>query len=131
MTVRGGVQPGDEPRDAKYDFLVFGDLYGDLRIDPYAFSAGNTLRKGVPFGASLVLSSVSGTYFAVLDVSVVEPTDIDLDVQFEPIDPTSYRISIHGTTSTRGSLKGRARVRVRTDVPGEDDLMIQIYGYVK
>jgi hypothetical protein len=131
VTVRGGLQPGDEPREAKYEFLVFGDLYGDLRIDPYALTAGNTLRRGVPFDASVVLSSVSGTYFSVIDASVVEATDVDLDVQVEPIDPASYRISIHGTASARGALKGRGRVRVRTDVPGEDDLMILIYGYVK
>ena len=53
------------------------------------------------------------------------------DAREGPIDPTSYRISIHGTSSARGALKGRGRVRVRTDIPGEDDLMILIYGYVK
>ncbi|MHC4209366.1 MAG: DUF1573 domain-containing protein [Planctomycetota bacterium] len=131
VTVRGGLQPGDEPREAKYDFLIFGDLYGDLRVDPFALSAGNTLRLGEPFAASIVLSSASGTYFAVIDASVVDPTDLDLDVQVEPLDPASYRISIHGTASARGALKGRGRVRVRTDVPGEDDLTILIFGYVK
>jgi hypothetical protein len=129
VTARGGVQPGDEPREAKYNFLVFGDLYGDLRIDPYALSAGAGIRLGEPFDTSVVLSSVSGTYFAVIDASVSEPNDHDIDVHVEPVDPTSYRISIDGVGGARGALRGE--VRVRTDVPGEDDLAIRIYGYVK
>jgi hypothetical protein len=129
LTARGSVEPGGEPRDTKYNFLVYADLYGDLRVDPYALRVGHGLSVGQPFDAEVVLSSVSGTYFAVVDASVDETTDLDAEVQVEPIDPASYRISIHGTANTRGGLWGE--VRVRTDVPGEEDLTIRIEGYVK
>ena len=74
-------------------------------------------------------ASATGTYFAVIDAVVTDRGEHDIAVQVEPIDPASYRISIQGTAGARGALKGE--VRVRTDVPGEEDLPIRLFGYVK
>jgi hypothetical protein len=84
---------------------------------------------GESFDASMVLSSASGTYFSVIDASLAEPSDLDVEVQVEPIDPASYRISIHYIPSIKGPINGS--VRVLTDVPGEEDLTIWFTGYVK
>jgi hypothetical protein len=129
LTARGRARPGDEPAESKYNFLIMGDIYGDLRIDPYAFTPDSLVRLGETFDSSVVLSSASGTYFAVIDAVVTKRGEHDIAVQVEPIDPASYRISIHGTAGARGALK--AEVRVRTDVPGEEDLPIRLFGYVK
>ncbi|MHC4081613.1 MAG: DUF1573 domain-containing protein [Planctomycetota bacterium] len=128
-TARQGPRPGDEPREANYTLFLSSQLYGDLRAEPAALSSGTTVRVGESFDASMVLSSASGTYFSVIDASLAEPSDLDVEVQVEPIDPASYRISIHYIPSIKGPINGS--VRVLTDVPGEEDLTIWFTGYVK
>jgi hypothetical protein len=90
----GSTDPGHPPREAQYVLFLSGQLYGDLRADPDAFSIEQVLRVGQSFEASVVISSVSGTYFAVVDAVAAESNDNDLEVRVEPINPSSYRISI-------------------------------------
>jgi hypothetical protein len=122
-------EPGAEPREAVYTMYISGQLYGDLRPDPIAMSTEESLRVGDSFDAFLVLSSISGSYFSVIDASLLEPSELDIEVLVEPIEPSSYRISVHCTASVKGPISGR--IRVLTDVPGEEDLTLAYFAYVK
>jgi hypothetical protein len=124
-----GQEPGAEPREAVYTMYINGQLFGDLRPDPIAMSTDESLRVGDSFDSFLVLSSISGSYFSVIDASLVEPSEQSCEVIVEPVDPSSYRIRIHCTPSAKGPISGR--IRVLTDVPGEEDLTLAYFGYVK
>jgi hypothetical protein len=130
LTARQPPGPGeDEPREAEYTLYISAELYSDLRPEPSALSIEPALKIGDSFDAAVVLRSISGNYFAVIDASHTEPADRELEVRVEPLDPTSYRISIHGTATAPGALSGK--ITVRTDVPGEENLTLQYGGYVK
>jgi hypothetical protein len=129
FAAQAGQEPGAEAREAVYTMYISGQLYGDLRPDPTAMSTDESLRVGDSFDAFLVLSSISGSYFSVIDAGLLEPSELDIEVIVEPIDPSSYRISVHCKASVKGPISGR--IRVLTDVPGEEDLTLAYFGYVK
>jgi hypothetical protein len=129
IAAQAGQEPGAEPREANYSLYIRGQLYGDLRPEPIALSSGEPHRVGESFDASLILSSISGSYFSVIDASLVESSELDMEVIVEPISPSSYRISVHATPRAKGPFSGN--VRVLTDVPGEEDITLTYFGYVK
>ena len=59
----------------------------------------------------------------------MESSELDMEVIVEPINPSSYRISIRGTPRAKGAFSGN--VRVLTDVPGEEDITLPYKAYVK
>jgi hypothetical protein len=129
IRARGTGDNDDEPGEAVYTLYLSAELYGDLQADPAIISPNESLRVGDEFDASLVLSSVSGTYFSVIDAVLDDPENSQLEVSVEPVDPSSYRISVHGIADTRGPINGH--VTIRTDVPGEETLRVQYGGYVR
>ncbi|MHC4427176.1 MAG: DUF1573 domain-containing protein [Planctomycetota bacterium] len=128
IAARAG-QPGAEPHEAIYTMFISGQLFGDLSADPTAISSEESLRVGDSFEGSAILSSISGSYFSVVEASLAEPSEHDIEVIVEPINPSSYRISVRCTARVKGPMSGR--VRVLTDVPGEEELLLGYFSYVK
>jgi hypothetical protein len=113
-----------------YEILVVGAVYGDLQAQPRYLAANELLVQGQPFTAAAVLSRVSGAPFTITDIQVKDPPVPDAVARVEQISAGEYRILLEGTApQTSGGLSGS--VALRTDVPGEENLVILLSAYVK
>jgi hypothetical protein len=113
-----------------YRVLVVGALFGDLQVEPRYLSAEQLLVQGKPFAATGVLSRVSGAPFTITDIQVKDPPVPDAVARFEQISASEYRIVLEGRApETSGGLSGS--VALRTDVPGEENLVMLLSAYVK
>jgi hypothetical protein len=121
---------GADLTPVSYRILVVGGLYGDLHAEPQYLASKELLVQGQPFTITAVLTRVSGAPFTITDIQVKDPPVPDAVARFEQISASEYRILVEGRApETSGGLAGS--VALRTDVPGEENLVLLLSAYVK
>jgi hypothetical protein len=130
FTARAPAAAGADQTPVSYRVLVVGALYGDLQAEPRYLSPEGLLVQGQPFAATAVLSRLSGAPFTITDIQVKDSPVPDAIARFEQISAGEYRILLEGRApATPGGLNGS--VALRTDVPGEENLVMLLSAYVK
>ena len=130
FTARGEPSKGLEPVSLPYTLFVNGQVFGDLRLDPILLKSKVKLGRGEPVRMSATLSRASGAPFSVHDVTITESTIQGLSAHVEATSASVYEIVVEGTTPTvAGAVNGA--VMVRTNVAGEDRLVLHFSMYVR
>ncbi|MHC4082444.1 MAG: DUF1573 domain-containing protein, partial [Planctomycetota bacterium] len=120
---------GAERAEASYHVSIGAVLQGDLRAKPPMVMATSGLTAGQAFEASSILSRASRAPFTISDLRLEVPPVPDAVVRVKEISASAYRIIVEGTApETSGAIKGS--VALRTNVPGEQDLVILFAAYV-
>ena len=130
FTARGEPARGVEPVAVPYTLFVNGQVFGDLRVDPVLLTSKVKLGRGEPVRMSATLSRASGAPFSVHDVTITESTLPGLSAHVEATSAGVYEIVVEGVTpAVAGAVNGA--VRVATNVPGEDRLVLHFSVYVR
>jgi hypothetical protein len=128
ITARARPDSDAEPIRHSRRLRVQGRLFGELHAEPDTFRMG--VAPGVAFNRTVRLHRPSGEPFEVLEVTIDASRLAEARVDVEPGGDGSYRLVLHATAAgTPGSINGA--VHIRTDVPGEESLSIQISGSVR
>jgi len=131
-TVRGTVPGEDAPRDHQLQVSVHANLFGDLRVQPTMLAVGHVRPKG-SIDRRVRLTNATGEPFQVLSAEVRNGTPADMQVRAEPVSDargTGYDLILSGAA---GDYMGLIRgiVAVTTDIPGEQERTLPIYGVVR
>lgn len=128
VTARGRPFPGADPVIHTASIRVAGQLFGELRAEPdmFRFGAG----PGETVERTVRLQGVGGRPFKVLGVSVADPSLPDAAVKATVVAPDAWNVTLSATAPAQAA-RCLGSVRVRTDVPGEDDIEIGILGVVR
>lgn len=123
LTAHGRPAPGMDLVRKPYTVQLMGALYGDLQPQPPVLRSNESIMHGGPYELSTTLFSTSGTPFKVTGTIVTDTTSPDATARVEQISGNAYRIIVEGASALRpGTLRGF--VRVQTDVPGEEALVM-------
>ncbi len=102
-------------------------VFGVVRAEPTALRYG--VVPGESFERRILLSRGSGRPFDIIETTL----DFGMDnavVWVEKIDPATYELVLNATAGWRtGRVLGS--VLVRTDVPGEERLVVPVVGVVR
>lgn len=102
-------------------------LFGEIRAEPTALRYG--VDPGQSFERRIRLSRVSGRPFDIIETTLDFGMD-DAAVRVEKIGPATYELVLNATAGRRpGRLLGS--VLVRTDVAGEERLVVPVVGIVR
>jgi hypothetical protein len=135
--VTGRVELGIAPIDYDYELYVQGNIFGDIQSTASMRGRNDTLSSsislgqvppGAEFERSVRLTRTSGQPFTITDTRV-ECTLSGVKVRYEAAAPNAYDVFVYGNTGDfTGTIEGG--VEIRTDVPGEELLMIRMLGRV-
>ena len=130
FTARGEPSEGIEPVAVPYTLFVNGQIFGDLLVDPVLLTSKVKVGRGEPVTLSATLSRVSGAPFSVHDVTITESTMSGLSAHVKAISASVYEIVVEGVApAVAGAVNGA--VMVRTNVSGEDRLVLHFSMYVR
>ncbi len=130
FTARGEPAQGLDPVAMPYTIFVNGQIFGDHRVDPAMLTPKASLGRGEPVRISTTLSRASGAPFSVHDVTITNSTTSGMSAHVESKSANTYEIVVEGVTPAAGGAVNGA-LMVRTDVPGEDRLVLQFSMYVR
>ena len=130
FTARGEPAEGLDPIAMPYTLFVNGEVFTDLRADPAMLTPKASLGRREAFRVSTTLARTSGAPFTVHDVTITNSTTAGVTARVEALSASAYEIVVEGVTpATGGAVNGA--LLVRTNVPGEDRLVLQFSMYVK
>ena len=111
------------------ELRVSATLHDELVYDvPYVAVGRVPLSK--PFRKEVVVRHALGAPFFVIDARVINATISGLSAMAEPIGNEAWRIVVTGMGPSVETTLSGARVRVTTDVPGDQQRDLPIYGIV-
>jgi len=132
ITTRGRLNPGSAPVEHEMIVPVNAKVFGAVRVNPPYFRVA-IVPPGEDFDASVELISSTGEPFELTSVELVGIQPTTMSVEVEPLSQgkkTGYRLLLTGESGDyMGTLRGN--VRVVTDIPGEDPLLIRVAGIVR
>jgi len=109
---------------------VSANPYHDLRFDPPNFPVGR-IGLGKPFRKELTVTRPGGGPFTIIEASVVGSPVPDLNVTIEPQPGgASVKLVLQSNGWAAEAKLARARVRVVTDVPGDQERLVPVFGIV-
>jgi len=130
FTARGEPAQGLDPIAMPYTLFVNGEVFTDLRADPAMLTPKASLGRSEAFRVSTTLARTSGAPFTVHDVTLTNSTTAGVTARVEALSASAYEIVVEGVTPAVGGAVNGALL-VRTNVPGEDRLVLQFSMYVK
>ena len=106
-----------------------------MQIVPDRIGLG-LLRPGEPFEKTLKVTSRTGEAFEIVGVEPELDIDDPIEVTVTPIDSEdgpAYEIKISGTPSADNDQRKpiRGKLVVRTNVPGEEEISLNMYGSIR
>jgi len=111
---------------------VNANVFGRIQASEAMFSVGAT-APGAPIEKTITITSADGKPWTMTGAYLQNVQMPGLNLRVDPITQPNiagYRVTISGNPgSYQGALGGR--VLVLTDVPGEEQFMIPIYGIVR
>lgn len=134
LRINGSVLPEGETqrKDQSVTVGVNTSVQGDLRASDSMFRL-LILNTNQQFTKSVRLSHSQGKPFQIIDAHVVNARPGTMQVTVVPLTETNgaaYDLILTGETdSTTGSIQGE--VELRTDIPGEETVMLRIAGSVR
>lgn len=119
-----------EPRAELMNVQIVADVTGELEVIPSPATLGN-LPAGEPFEAKITLRSKNGKAIKVKGVELRRPTNLGIETSFESADSNAqHTVIIKGIAPQRsGAMQGE--LAVLTDEPGEEEIKIPFYGFVR
>ncbi|MCA9296202.1 MAG: DUF1573 domain-containing protein [Phycisphaerales bacterium] len=129
ITVRGKTSPDAEPIEHTSKIRFGAQLYGKLRASPRdRFGFG--IKPNESFDRELILSREDGEPFNVLNHHLEAGSLPNASVEVKKISPNSWSFTLTGTGGPI-PMNYNGRVVVRTDVPGEEQIELPIFGVVR
>jgi hypothetical protein len=129
ITVRGKTSPDAKPIEHTSKIRFGAQLYGKLRASPRdRFGFG--IKPNETFERELILSRDDGQPFNVLDHQLEAGTLPSASVEVKMISASSWSFTLKG----RGGsipMNYNGRIIVSTDVPGEEQIELPIFGVVR
>ena len=130
FTARGEPAAGLDPVAMPYTLFVNGQIFGDICVDPAMLMKKGSLGRGEPIRISVTLTRASGQPFSVHDVTITESNTSGMSAHVVARSANTYEIVVEGVTPAGGgAMKGA--LLVRTDVSGEDRLVLPFSMYVR
>lgn len=119
--------------EARADLLnvqVVADITGELEVTPSPATLGN-LPSGQPFESKITLRSKTGKAIKIKAVELRRPTNLGLETTLASSETnTVHTITIKGVAPQRsGAMQGE--LAVLTDEPGEEEIKIPFYGFIR
>ncbi|MCC6429057.1 MAG: DUF1573 domain-containing protein [Phycisphaerales bacterium] len=120
----------NEARADLVNIQVVAEVTGEFEITPSPTTLGN-LPAGQPFEAKIVLKSRNGKPIKVKGVELRRPTNLGLETAVESNEyNTMHTVTIKGNAPQRsGAMQGE--LAVLTEEPGEEEVEIKFYGFVR
>ena len=109
---------------------VSANPYHDLRFDPPSFAVGR-IGLGRPIQKELTVTRPGGGPFTIVEASVIGSPIPHMSVTIEPLPGgTAVKLILRSQGWNTQTPLSRTRVRVITDVPGDEERMIPVFGIV-
>ena len=120
----------NEPRADLINVQVVAEITGELEVTPSPATLGN-LPGGQPFESKITLRSKTGKAIKIKAVELRRPTNLGLEVSFTSSETnTVHSVVVKGVAPERaGAMQGE--IAVLTDEPGEEEIKIPFYGFVR
>ena len=126
VTAKARVNGQGDPIEHTHEVPVMATLYDELAPDPAMFPIGRVL-PGQTARKAITLSRPSGEAFSISKAALVgfQPSE-GVTIDYAP-QGNAYRLTL---TVTPGAYTGpiRGKVRITSDVVGEESLLLEAYG---
>lgn len=127
-------EPGSAQREQRYNVRLFGQIQGDLVLNPTFMRVPPTTTGG-EWQASTILYLRSGRDFEVSSAELIGPVPAvrDIDISYEKFTyqgKPAYKVTVSGTAGPKATAY-RGDIRVKTNLKDEPEMKLVFNGQVR